>query len=68
MFIYDSDARLQLAREHAARLADEVRRSRRHTLDEAGHPSRASLRELLGRIALRRRPKEAEATVPAYDA
>jgi hypothetical protein len=68
MFIYDNDARLQLAREHAARLADDMRRGRRLTPDEAGHPSRASLRELPGRVALRRRSKEAESTIPAYDA
>ena len=68
MFIYDNDARLQLAREHAAWLADEMRRSRRLTPNEAGHPSRARLREVLGRVALRRRPKEAEPTIPAYDA
>lgn len=68
MSIYDNETRLQLAREQADRLADEMRRSRRLTADEAGNPSPARLREPLRRAARRRGAKEPEPTIPAYDA
>jgi hypothetical protein len=68
MFVYDNDSRLQLTREHAERLADEMRRSRRLTRDVAGFPGRARLGELLRRAARRGRMKESEKTIPAYDA
>ena len=42
MLLNDSDSRLQLAREHAGRLAEEMRRSRRLMPDMAGLSSRAS--------------------------
>lgn len=58
MVYYDTDNRLQLAREHADRLATEMRRSRRLTPDEAGYPSWARLGPVLAgrveRLRLRR--------------
>lgn len=63
--IYDNESRLQLANEHAQRLADEMRRSRRLTPDEAGYPGRASLGELLRRAARLGRVKELESPIPA---
>jgi hypothetical protein len=68
MSIYDNNARLQVAREHAEWLADEMRRSRRLTPDEAGLSSRLRLRELLHRVVLRRPLKEAEPRIRAYHA
>jgi hypothetical protein len=41
MLLPDSDSRFQLAREHAERLAEEMRRSRRLTPDMAGLPGAA---------------------------
>ena len=38
MVYYDTDTRLLLAREHAERLASEMRRSRRVTREDAGYP------------------------------
>ena len=67
MLLYDSDSRLQLAREHAGRLAEEMRRSRRLTPDRAGLPSRASLAKLLRRATRRGRVSEPE-RIPTYDA
>jgi len=49
MLYYDPGARSLFAREHAERLADDMRRSRRLTPTEAGYPSRVSLGELLRR-------------------
>lgn len=43
MVYYDTDSRLQFAREHADRLALEMRRSRRLTQDEAGAHGRTRL-------------------------
>ena len=67
MLLPDSDSRFQLAREHAERLAEEMRRSRRLTPDMAGLPGRASLAKLLRRVARRGRVKEPE-RIPRYDA
>ena len=39
MVYYDTDSRLQFAREHADRLEAEMRRTRRLTRDEAGYPA-----------------------------
>jgi hypothetical protein len=68
MLNYDNDARRQFAREQAERLADEMRRSRRLTPNEAGYPSRASMSELLRRAARLGRAKEPKPRAPAYDA
>jgi hypothetical protein len=67
MFDYDTESRLQLAREHVDRLADDMRRTRRLTADAAGYPVRPRFRELVGRVARVGRRNEAEPTVPAYD-
>ena len=67
MLSYDDDLRRQLAREHAERLAHEMRRSRRLTPTEAGYPSRPSLGELLRRAARVGRVEEPAPHVPAYD-
>jgi hypothetical protein len=68
MLDYDNESRLQLAREHAERLADDMRRTRRLTPDAAGHPLRAGFGELLRGVARLGRKNEAEPSVPAYDA
>ena len=49
MFDYDTESRLQLAREHVDRLADDMRRTRRLTADADGYPVRPRFRELVGR-------------------
>jgi hypothetical protein len=67
MLLPDSDSRLQLAREHAERLAEEMRRSRPRTPGMAGQPVRASLAKLLRRVAQRGRVREPE-RIPRYDA
>jgi hypothetical protein len=67
MVYYDTDSRLQFAREHAERLATEMRRSRRVTPDEAGYSRRAGLGPAVSRRLerlLRRRGHHA----PAYGA
>jgi hypothetical protein len=68
MLNYDNESRLQLAREHAEWLADEMRRSRRLTRDAAGYPGRKRLGELLRRGVRLGRVKEPESSIPAYDA
>ena len=68
MLDYDTESRLQLAREHAERLADDMRRTRRLTADAAGYPVRTRIGELLGRGARVGRKNEVEPTVPAYNA
>jgi hypothetical protein len=67
MFYYDTDSRLQLAREHADRLAAEMRRSRRLTTEEAGYPSWARLGSALAGSLERLRGRGGHHT-PAYDA
>jgi hypothetical protein len=66
MVYYDSDIRLQLAREQAERLATEMRRSRRPKKpDVVGHPRLARLGSALaGQIEGLRRHKGAH--TPAY--
>jgi hypothetical protein len=67
MVYYDTDIRLQLAREHADRLAAEMRRSRRLTPEVAGFPRLARLGSALaGHIESLRRHKGSP--TPAYDA
>ena len=69
MIDYGSETRLQFAREHAERLADDMRRSRRITAEAAGYPGRVRVGELLRRLArLGRTTSETEPNVPAYDA
>jgi hypothetical protein len=67
MLLNDSDSRLQLAREHVERLADDMRRSRRLTPDMAGFLGRVSLAKLLRRLERRGRVSEPE-RIPTYDA
>jgi hypothetical protein len=57
MIEFDTNSRLQGARQHQLRLADEMRRSRRLTPDEVGYPGWARLGSALaGRVdRLRRR-------------
>jgi hypothetical protein len=66
MLLNDSDSRLQLAREHAERLAEEMRRSRRLMPDTAGLPGRASLANVLRRATRRGRVSEPE-RIPTDD-
>lgn len=67
MVYYDTDSRLQLAREQADRLANEMRRSRRLTADEAGYPGWARLGPALaGRVERLRRRRGHRA--PAFEA
>jgi hypothetical protein len=67
MVYYDTETRLQLAREHADRLATEMRRSRRLTPDVAGYPRLARLGSALaGQLESLLRHKGAHR--PAYDA
>jgi len=67
MVYYDTNTRLQLAREHADRLATEMRRSRRLTPDVAGYPRLAKLGSALaGHLESLRRHRGSH--TPAYDA
>jgi hypothetical protein len=67
MVYYDTNVRLQLAREHADRLASEMRRSRRISPDVAGYPRLARLGSALaGHIESLRRHRGTH--TPAYDA
>jgi hypothetical protein len=67
MVYYDTDSRLQFAREHADRLADEMRRVRRLTPDEAGYPRWGRLTaELFVRVGRLRHGRSQQ--VPAYHA
>jgi len=68
MLDYDTESRLHVAREHAERVADDMRRARRLTADAAGYPVRPRLGELSRRVARLGRKHEAEPTVPAFDA
>ena len=63
---YDTDARRQLALEHAQRLADDMRRSRPLTPVAAGPAHFVGIRELLQRAAHIGRGKELEPAVPSY--
>jgi len=67
MVYYDIDSRSQFAREHADRLAAEMRRSHRLTPDEAGFPLRARLGSALTDRAERLR-RRTGFHKPAYDA
>jgi hypothetical protein len=67
MLDYDNDSRRLLAREHAERLAHEMRRTRRITPDVAGFPGRTRLGELLRRVTRLNRAKAPESSIPAYE-
>jgi len=67
MVYYDTHSRLQFAREHADRLADEMRRSRRLTPDEAGYRRLARLGSGLAGHFQRLLMQKGRHT-PAYDA
>jgi hypothetical protein len=65
MIDYDTNSRLQSARDHADRLAAEMRRSRPLRPDEAGYPGWGRLGSaLVGRVERLRRRRH----VPAYQA
>jgi hypothetical protein len=68
MINYENESRLQLALEHAERLADDMRRSRRPTADAAGYPVRARLDRLLHRLGHLGRHDGAEPTLAPHDA
>jgi hypothetical protein len=68
MINYENDSRLLLALEHAERLADDMRRSRRLTADAAGYPVRAHVGRLLRRLGSMSRHNRAEPTLAPYDA
>ena len=63
---YDTDARRQLALDHAQRLADDMRRSR-PLAPVAGDPARfLGIRELLQRAAHIGRGKDLDPAIPFY--
>jgi len=66
MLYYDTNSRLQFAREHADRLASEMRRCRRLTPDEAGFPNWARLGPALAACVERLRLHRGH-HAPAYE-
>lgn len=67
MVYYDTDSRLQFAREHADRLAHEMRRTRPFTPDDVGDPHRKRIvAGLFTRLARVRHVRSRH--VPAYHA
>jgi hypothetical protein len=67
MLDHDYEARRLLVREHAERLSDDMRRSCRRAPNEASYSGRASIGELLRRVARYRRTEESEARVTAHE-
>jgi hypothetical protein len=67
MVYYDTDNRLQFAREHADRLADDMRRSQRLMSDEGADPGGITLRSLLAASVDRLRRRRGY-HAPAYHA
>ncbi len=67
MLNYDNEARRLFAREHAERLADDMRRSRPLTANEAGYAGRSGISELLRRAARYRNTEEPEPRISARD-
>jgi len=63
---YDTDARRQLATEHAQRLAEDMRRSRPFAPDESDPAHLAAIRALLQWAAHLGRSKELERPIPSY--
>ena len=68
MLDYDNEARRLFAREHAERLADDMRRSRLHTPTKAGFSGRSRIGEFLRRAAHYRHTEEPEPRIVAHDA
>jgi hypothetical protein len=68
MVSYEDESRRLLALEHAERLADDMRRSRRLTANAAGYPARARFDRLLRRLGRLGRHNRAEPTLAPYDA
>jgi hypothetical protein len=68
MLDYDNDARRLLAREHAERLADDMRRSRPLAPNEAGYSGRSHIGDLLRRAVRYRHTEEPEPRISAHDA
>ena len=68
MLNYGNESRQLLALEHAERLADDMRRSRRLTADGAGYPVCARFDRLLRRLGSLSRHNRAEPTLAPYDA
>ena len=64
MLDYDNEARRLFAREHAERLADDMRRSRPLTPNEAGYSGRSRIGDLLRRAAHHRHTEEPEPRIP----
>jgi hypothetical protein len=65
MLDYNTDSRIQAVRDHADRLASDMRRSRPLNPDEAGFPGRARIVSALGARAVRLRRRR---HAPAYQA
>lgn len=68
MVNYDNESRLQLALEHAERLADDMRSSRRLTTNAARYPNHARLDRLLRGLGRLGRHDTTEPTLAPYDA
>jgi hypothetical protein len=67
MLNYDNEARRLFAREHAERLADDMRCSRPLTPNEASYSGRSRISELLRRAAHHRPTEEPEPRIVARD-
>lgn len=67
MLDYHNEARRLLVREHAERLADDMRRSRHRAPSEAVHSGRAGIGELLRRATRYRHTGESEARLPTHE-
>ena len=64
MLDYNTDSRIQAVRDHADRLASDMRRSRSLSPDEAGFPGRARLVSAIARVGRLRGRRHA----PVYQA
>jgi hypothetical protein len=67
MVFYDTNSRLQFAREHADRLTTEMRRTRRLSRDEAGFPRWAALASA-ATYRVERLRRRASRHAPAFNA
>jgi hypothetical protein len=67
MLDYDNEARRLFAREHRERLAEDMRRSRPLTPNEAGSSGRSRIGELLRRAAPNRHAEEPEPRISAHE-
>jgi hypothetical protein len=68
MLDYDNEARRLFAREHTERLADDVRRTRPLTPNEADYTGRSRIGEFLRRAAHYRHNEEPEPRIAGHDA